>query len=180
MPSTVAMLEARQLEKRYGSTRALAGVDLTVGHGEVLALVGENGAGKSTLGKILAGAVQRDGGTIHLDGKEVSFGSIKDALDAGVAIVLQECNLVPEMSVTENIFLTRAEGYRWGWWRNEKRQREAAEQAIQRLQMDLGIHPWALVSSLSVAQQQIVEIIRSLSVDAKLFILDDLLLSDGQ
>lgn len=173
MPSTVAMLEARQLEKRYGSTRALAGVDLTVGHGEVLALVGENGAGKSTLGKILAGAVQRDGGTIHLDGKEVSFGSIKDALDAGVAIVLQEFNLVPEMSVTENIFLTRAEGYRWGWWRNEKRQREAAEQAIQRLQMDLGIHPWALVSSLSVAQQQIVEIIRSLSVDAKLFILDE-------
>jgi len=119
MPSTVALLEARGVEKRYGATVAVAGVDLTIARGEVLALVGENGAGKSTLGKILAGAVQRDSGVILLDGEEVSFGSTRDALGAGVAIVLQEFNLIPEMSVAENIFLTRSEGYRRGWWRNE-------------------------------------------------------------
>lgn len=173
MAPTVALLEARKIEKRYGGTVALAGVDLTIGHGEVLALVGENGAGKSTLGKILAGAVQRDAGEVLLDGVEVSFGSTKDALDAGVAIVLQEFNLIPEMSVAENIFLTRREGYRRGWWRNTQRQRAAAEEAISRLRMDFGIGAQALVSSLSVAQQQIVEIVRSLSVHARLFILDE-------
>ncbi|MCL2464007.1 MAG: sugar ABC transporter ATP-binding protein, partial [Micrococcales bacterium] len=173
MPPAAALLEARGIEKRYGGTVALAGVDLQVAHDEILALVGENGAGKSTLGKILAGAVPRDGGTVLLNGTEVSFGSTRDALNAGVAIVLQEFNLIPEMSVAENIFLTRAEGYRRGWWRNRTRQQLEARQAIERLNMDFGINPTALVGSLSVAQQQIVEILRSLSVDARLFILDE-------
>lgn len=167
------LLDAKGIEKSYGATRALAGVDLDIGQGEVLALVGENGAGKSTLGKILAGVTHADGGVILLEGREVSFRSTSEALEAGVAIVLQEFNLIPVMSVAENILLTRPEGYRWGWWRSRKSQLTLARTAIDALAMDFGINPETLVSELSVAQQQIVEIVRALSVDAKLFILDE-------
>jgi ribose transport system ATP-binding protein len=167
------LLDAKGIEKSYGATRALAGVDLDIGQGEVLALVGENGAGKSTLGKILAGVTHADAGVILLEGREVSFRSTSEALAAGVAIVLQELNLIPVMSVAENILFTRPEGYRWGWWRSRKSQLTLARTAIDTLAMDFGINPETLVSELSVAQQQIVEIVRALSVDAKLFILDE-------
>lgn len=173
MTHAVPLLEASGIEKRYGATRALDGVDISIGRGEVLALVGENGAGKSTLGKTLAGAVIPDAGTIKIDGTVVSFHSTAEALQHGIAIVLQEFNLIPEMTVSENLSLTRAQGYRWGWWRSPKTQLRRAHSAIADASMDFGIDPEMLVSELSVAQQQIVEIVRSLSVDAQLFILDE-------
>ncbi|MBH0024391.1 sugar ABC transporter ATP-binding protein [Salinibacterium sp. SWN248] len=173
MTVNIPLLEASGIQKSYGATRALAGVNFDIGRGEVVALVGENGAGKSTLGKILAGATEMDEGTVSVNGKPVSFRSTKDALDHGVAIVLQEFNLIPEMTVAENLFLTRPSGYRWGWWKSRKSQVDQASHAIADAYMDFGIDPEALVSELSVAQQQIVEIIRSLSVDAQLFILDE-------
>ncbi len=167
------ILEAKGISKSYGATRALSGVDFHVGEGEVVALVGENGAGKSTLGKILAGVTYADEGVVLLNGREVAFKSTAEALHAGVAIVLQESNLIPVMSVAENIFLTRREGYRWGWLRSSRAQMSLARAAIDSLEMDFGIAAGALVSELSVAQQQIVEIVRALSVDARLFILDE-------
>ncbi|GHD76376.1 monosaccharide ABC transporter ATP-binding protein (CUT2 family) [Salinibacterium amurskyense] len=173
MTVNIPLLEASGIQKSYGATRALAGVNFDIGRGEVVALVGENGAGKSTLGKILAGATEMDEGTVSVNGMPVSFHSTKDALDHGVAIVLQEFNLIPEMTVAENLFLTRPTGYRWGWWKTRKSQVDQASKAIADAYMDFGIDPEALVSELSVAQQQIVEIIRSLSVDAQLFILDE-------
>ncbi|GHD43690.1 sugar ABC transporter ATP-binding protein [Mycetocola manganoxydans] len=173
MSEMVSLLKASGIEKSYGATRALAGVDINIGRGEVVALVGENGAGKSTLGKVLAGAVTPDSGTLLFEGEEVTFRSTAEALARGVAIVLQEFNLIPEMTVAENLSLTSPAGYRWGWWRNSRHQLTRARAAIVAASMDFGIDPEALVSELSVAQQQIVEIVRSLSADAKLFILDE-------
>ncbi|MBK5238418.1 MAG: sugar ABC transporter ATP-binding protein [Actinomycetales bacterium] len=173
MNKMVPFLEVSGIDKKYGATRALSDVAFNIRQGEVLALVGENGAGKSTLGKILAGAVNRDSGIIRLSGNEVNFRSTKEALDHGVAIVLQEFNLIPEMTVAENLFLTGSDGYRGGWWKDRRVQVDKARRAIKDAYMDFGIDPEALVGELSVAQQQIVEIIRSLSADAKLFILDE-------
>ena len=172
-PRPQPLLVARGIEKTYGAIRALRGVDLEVRPGEVLALVGENGAGKSTLGKILAGVTAPDAGTIEVAGETLTFRSTADALAHGIAIVLQEFNLLPDLTVAENISLTRPEGYRHGWWRSPRQQSERAAEVMASLGMDFAIDTKALVSGLSVAEQQIVEIVRALSVDARLFILDE-------
>ncbi len=167
------IVEVNGITKSFGVTQALRGVDLQIGAGEVVALMGENGAGKSTLGKVIAGVHRPDAGTVRVDGQEVSFGSTRDALEYGIAIVLQEFNLIPDMTVAENLCLTRDDGYLGSWWRNSKRQRQIAINAINSLELDFGIDPDALVSSLSIAKQQIIEIVRSMSADARLFILDE-------
>ena len=170
--STPALV-APAISKSYGATRALADVDLHIAAGEVVALVGENGAGKSTLGKIIAGVTDRDAGQVLWRGKPVHFGSALDALQHGIAIVLQEFNLIPEMSVAENIYLTRPDGYRGGLFRSEAAQVRRAGELLAGLELDFPLDPAALVGTLSVAQQQMVEIVRAISVDAELFILDE-------
>ncbi len=113
---SAALLSVKDVRKNFGGIAALKGVSLEVHSGEILALVGENGAGKSTLAKIIAGVIGRDAGVVALDGQEVNFHNTTAARDAGVSIVLQEFNLIPDLSVAENVFLMAPESFRAGFW----------------------------------------------------------------
>ncbi|KOX15975.1 sugar ABC transporter ATP-binding protein [Nocardiopsis sp. NRRL B-16309] len=164
------LLSMRAITKSFLGVRVLHGVDLDLRAGEVHALVGENGAGKSTLMKVLAGVHRPDGGTIELDGEEVAFEHPVRAQRAGVATVFQEFNLLPERTVAENVFLGR-EPLRRGLVDGR-----AMERATAALLADLGLEgiaPWQKVRSLSVAEQQIVEIVKALSQDARVISMDE-------
>ncbi len=167
MPET--LLEVRGLKKQFPGVKALDGVDFTLRRGEIHALMGENGAGKSTLIKTLTGVHRRDGGEIRLDGQSIDADSPKAAEALGISTVYQEVNLVPHLSVAENICLGR-EPLRFGFvhWREVRRRAEAA---LARLELTLDVT--REVSSYSVAIQQMVAIARALDVDAKLLILDE-------
>ncbi|MEV6521492.1 sugar ABC transporter ATP-binding protein [Longispora sp. NPDC051575] len=160
----------RGIGKSFPGARVLTGVDLDVAPGEVHALVGENGAGKSTLMKILAGVHAPDEGTVEIDGRAVTFGHPLDAQRAGVAIIYQEFTLLPERTVAENVFLGR-EPVRRGLV-----DRGAMDATTARLLASLGedsFGPRDLVRRLSVAQQQVVEIVKALSVDARIVVMDE-------
>ncbi|RKS05679.1 monosaccharide ABC transporter ATP-binding protein (CUT2 family) [Nocardiopsis sp. Huas11] len=164
------LLRMRAITKSFLGVRVLHGVDLDLRAGEVHALVGENGAGKSTLMKVLAGVHRPDGGTIELDGEQVAFEHPVRAQRAGVATVFQEFNLLPERTVAENVFLGR-EPLRRGLVDGR-----AMERATAALLADLGLEgiaPWRKVRSLSVAEQQIVEIVKALSQDARVISMDE-------
>src|SRR6476619_767515 len=113
-----SLLEIRGLAKNFPGVKALQGVDFTVRRGEVHALMGENGAGKSTLIKVLTGVYPRDSGTIRLDGRDISPTCPKDVEALGISTVYQEVNLIPELSIAENICMgrqpTRFGVIRWG------------------------------------------------------------------
>ena len=141
--------------------------------GEVHALMGENGAGKSTMAKIVAGVEQPNAGTITWDGTRVAFRDTTDAMRAGITIVLQELSLIPDLSVAENIFLVQPEAYRGGWWLDRTTIRRRTWELCDRLGWDVPVDPDRKVSDLTVAEQQMVEILRALSLDARLFILDE-------
>jgi len=156
--------------KRFGATVALEGVDLALEPGEVHVLVGENGAGKSTLMKILSGAYRPDSGRIEIDGTAYRPASPLESRRAGVAMIYQELALAPHLSVEENILLG-AEPTRWGFLRR-RQVRDLATRAMEQLGLT-HIHPARAVSSLSVAEQQLVEIARALAVGCKVLILDE-------
>ena len=160
----------RGVRKSFGATAALAGVDLRVGPGEVLAVVGENGAGKSTLMKVLAGVVRPDAGTMLLDGVAYAPQSPRDARAAGVAMIHQELALAPHLTVAENVLLG-TEPARWGLL-DRRALRAAARAALA----DLGrpdIDPAAVVSTLPIADRQVVEIARAVAVDCRVLVLDE-------
>jgi ABC-type sugar transport system ATPase subunit len=163
------LLEVQELTRRFPGVLALNQVDFDVHAGEVHALVGENGAGKSTMINILAGVLQPSGGKVLLDGTPIVFHNPADAQHAGISVIFQEFNLVPHLSVAENIFINR-EPTRNGMidWVNMNRR---AAEALKRLEID--IDPRIPVSSLSVAQQQLVEIARALAFDARVILLDE-------
>ena len=100
-------LSMEKIYKAFGSNRVLHGVDFTLGSGEICALLGENGAGKSTLMNILGGVLPADEGTIRLDGNAVQFHNPVDSLDAGIGFIHQELNLINDLTIYENLFLTR-------------------------------------------------------------------------
>jgi simple sugar transport system ATP-binding protein len=164
-----ALLEIRKLSKSFPGVRALEAVDFTVRRGEVHALMGENGAGKSTLIKVLTGVHARDCGTVRLDGIEIHARSPKEAEAAGISTVYQEVNLIPHLSVAENICLgrqpTRLGLIRWG------AMAERARAALARV--DLKIDVSQPLSFYSIAVQQLVAIARALDISAKLLILDE-------
>ena len=157
------------MTKSFPGVRALDGVSLDLKGGEVHALVGENGAGKSTLIKIVTGLFRPDSGTVLVDGRPVDFGSPRDAIAAGVSAVHQERNLIPRFSVGENIVLERLPT------RNGLVDYGAVEREARRYLnlLDRDIDPRAEVRSLSVAQMQIVEIAKALSLEAKILLLDE-------
>ncbi|MFT4176750.1 MAG: sugar ABC transporter ATP-binding protein [Luteolibacter sp.] len=164
-----ALLDIRGLVKTFPGVRALDGVDFTVRRGEVHALMGENGAGKSTLIKVLTGVYPRDGGTAFLDSKEIHPRNPAEAEASGISTVYQEVNLIPHLSVAENICIgrqpTRFGMIRWG----EIRRR--AKAALERLGLDLD--PSRQLSSYSIANQQMVALARAMDISAKLLILDE-------
>lgn len=163
-------LEMKNITKRFGGVKALTDVTLKIKKGEVHALIGENGAGKSTLMKILSGAYQRDGGEIFLDGTAVKITTPKEAKDLGIAVIYQEFMLAPDLTVAENIFIDKlTAGKLTINWRQLKAQ---AKLQLEKLGFD-DIDPGARVGSLSVAYQQVVEICKCLTRDAKLLVLDE-------
>ncbi|HUX72194.1 MAG TPA: sugar ABC transporter ATP-binding protein [Cellulomonadaceae bacterium] len=168
-PSDVVM-RARKVSKVYGGTHALRGVDFTVRSHSVTALFGENGAGKSTLMKILAGVESPTTGELELFGERVTFASPVEAVSRGVAIIHQELNLCPNLSVVDNLFMGR-ETTRRGLFVDEAREREVAVKVLARLEE--AIDPHALVSDLRLGQQQVVEIARAISLDARILIMDE-------
>lgn len=163
------VLEARNIVKTYGGTRALKGVNFEIRQGTVTTLFGENGAGKSTLMKILSGVEQPTSGEIILDGEPVVFASTTEAQARGISIIHQELSLAPNLSVRDNIFMGREITGPIGVdYAEEARQTKALLQELQ-----LPIEPDTLVADLRVGQQQIVEIARALSVNSRILIMDE-------
>ena len=168
------VLEMRGVRKTFPGVVALDGVDLTLHAGDVHMLLGENGAGKSTLMKILSGAYRKDDGDIRIDGRPVAIDSPRDALALGIRIIYQELNLIPHLSVAENIFLGELPSHRLGLvdWRG-------LYDRASRLMADLGldaasIDPRTPVGRLGMAQRQLVEIARALrSSDARILVMDE-------
>ena len=173
LPTAAAgyVLEMRNVSKSFPGVKALEHVSFSVCRGEVHALIGENGAGKSTLMKILAGAYHLDTGEIFIDGRPAAITDPIAAQRLGVSMIYQELNLVPQISVAENIFLGRlpAQG---GWGHlNWKKLNEQAAELLARVHLQLD--PRTLVRKLSVAQRQMVEIAKALSQRAKIIVMDE-------
>ena len=157
------------ISKSFPGVLALDGVSFGVRGGSVHALLGENGAGKSTLLKILSGAYRPQSGTIHLDGRPAAFHSTADAIRAGIAVIYQELQLVPEMSVAENLYLGHLPNM-LGW---VHRGRLIDDSRRQLAALGEEIDPRAKLSSLSIAQRQMVEIAKALSHDASIIAFDE-------
>lgn len=170
VPDRHAVLCAERVSKSFAGVKALHNVDFDLRHGEVHALMGENGAGKSTLMKILAGVHTSYDGTILVEGFAASFGGVRDAEEAGVAIIHQELNLVPELSVADNIFLGR-EPLIGGVLIDRRRMVRAAERLLARL--GVTIAPDTRIAGLRVGEQQLVEIAKALSLNARILIMDE-------
>ena len=163
------LLQVRGISRRFPGVLALDNVDFDVLPGEVHALVGENGAGKSTLINLLAGVYQPSGGILEISGQPTVLPNPASAQRAGINVIFQEFNLVPDLSVAENIFLNRepSRAGRIDWSSMYRR----SEEVIKLLEIDLD--PKALVCDLPVAQQQLVEIARGLAFDAKVVVMDE-------
>jgi ribose transport system ATP-binding protein len=162
------LLEVHGVSKSFPGVKALEDMRLDVRDGEVLAVVGENGAGKSTLMKLLSGIYDVDEGQFSFNGAPYEPTSPKHALELGISIIHQEFNLMPDLTVAQNIFIGREPG---GFFTNERRLNAQARELIERLHLPL--RPKDLVGELTVAKQQMVEIGKALSYDAKLLIMDE-------
>ncbi len=163
------LLELRGVGKSFPGVVALAGVDFSVRSGEVHALLGENGAGKSTLIKVLTGVHPADEGTFRLGGRLIHPKSPREAEELGISTVYQEVNLIPTLSVAENITLGRQPG--WAGLLHWRAIRRRARAALARLELDCNVD--AELGSLSVAHQQMVAIARALDTSARLLVLDE-------
>lgn len=162
------LIQLQSLTKTFPGVRALSDVSLTLERGKVLALMGENGAGKSTLIKILGGAHQPDSGRILIDDFPVALTSPTAAMNAGIGIIYQEFNLVPALSVIDNLFLGQGDRRFWIARRTERQQ---AENVFRRMGVTLPLD--APIRTLSIAQQQLVEIARVLLRDIRILVMDE-------
>jgi len=162
------MLKLRHIKKHFAGIRALDNVNLEVLDGEIHAILGENGAGKSTLMKIISGAYQADAGEIYFDNKAITHNSPHKSKELGISIIYQEFSLVPDLSVTENIYLGQHATTKWINW---KTLNQKAEDLLRTLGFVMNVKE--KISKLSVAEQQVVEIAKALSNDIKLLILDE-------
>lgn len=169
MPSKV-ILKLNNITKEFPGVVALNKVSLEVKTGEVHILLGENGAGKSTLIKILSGAYSKDSGEIFLSGVKVEVKNPKNAQELGIGVIYQELNLIPHLSVAENIFLGREFSYPAGVI-DSKKNIEETQKLLDEL--NVNIKPNSIVSSLGTAQQQMVEIAKALSLKSKILIMDE-------
>ena len=166
------LLDIKNVNKQYPGVKALDDVSFNLNRGEVMALIGENGAGKSTLVKILSGAIHRDSGDIVLDNRELParFNPL-DARKLGIAIIYQELSLLPQLSVAENIYLTREPVFA-GVWINYRKMYRLAEEQLKKLKADY-IDITQKVEKLPLPEQQMVEIAKALATDCKVIIMDE-------
>ncbi|WP_294912841.1 ribose ABC transporter ATP-binding protein RbsA [Tatumella sp. UBA2305] len=164
------LLQLKGIEKSFPGVKALSGAAISVYPGRVMALVGENGAGKSTMMKVLTGIYSRDAGSFEWLGKEMMFDSPKASQEAGIGIIHQELNLIPQLSVAENIFLGREFVNRFGCiqW---KQMYQQADELMKRLNLRFSSHK--RVEELSIGDQQMVEIAKVLSFESKVIIMDE-------
>ncbi|MDN3241439.1 sugar ABC transporter ATP-binding protein [Glycomyces tritici] len=169
-PAPEAVLVLDEVRKSFGATAALTSGGITVEAGSIHALVGENGAGKSTLVKIVAGVHRRDGGTFRFQGRDVDFTSTADAKAAGIAVIYQEPTLFPDLSVAENLFMGRQPRKS-----AHRIDRAAMYEHSELLFQRLGVHldPRRIARGLSIADQQIIEIAKAVSLDAALLVMDE-------
>ncbi len=165
----MALLEFKHISKTYPGVRALTDVSFGVEKGAVHGLMGENGAGKSTLIRILSGDQSADSGQILIDGKEQNYRSVRDAFDAGVIVIHQELQLVPELSVAENLWLGRFPG------KAGVIDKRTLAQTVRVKLEEIGIEvdPDAKVSTLSIGTRQMVEIAKAVMMDARVIALDE-------
>ena len=165
------LLEMRGINKTFPGVQALKNVDFTLRRGQIHALMGENGAGKSTLIKVLTGVHPGDGGAMAVEGRTIAPASPRDAESCGISTVYQEVNLIPHLTVRENICLGREDRFAgiisWG------RVRKRAKEALDRLDLKFRINLDAQLSDCSIAVQQMVAIARALDIDARILILDE-------
>ena len=168
--SETTLLKMEGICKAFGSNQVLTGIDLEVQEGEVVALLGENGAGKSTLIKILGGIHKADAGKIYINGEEKNIPSVAEAAQNGIQIIHQEIVLVPYRTISENVFLGREPKTKLGFVDYQRMRRET-----QKLIDDFGLNLKAdtLVENLSIGMQQLVEIIKAISANAKIVVMDE-------
>lgn len=164
------LLQLRSISKTFPGVQALKDVSFSVQEGQLHALVGENGAGKSTLMKILAGVYQPDAGGVYWQGQPITLSRPSDAQWHGIRIIYQEFNLLPDLTVAENVFLYREPKTRFGLVDFSAMNKATA---VLLARLETKIHPEMPVYSLTVAQQQMVEIVKAISEDAKLLIMDE-------
>ena len=164
------ILEMKGIVKSFGPVKALKGVDFDLRAGEVHALMGENGAGKSTLMKVLTGIHDANEGTIHYNGKQVAYSKPKEAMEDGIVIVHQELNMMNHLTVAQNIFIGREE-FRHNLLIDDGASIKKAKKLFELLKLD--INPTEKVGNLTVGKQQMVEIAKALSMDAKVIVFDE-------
>ncbi|MGI9520067.1 MAG: sugar ABC transporter ATP-binding protein, partial [Hyphomicrobiaceae bacterium] len=165
------VFEMRHIRKAFPGVVALDDVSFDCQEGEVHALVGENGAGKSTLMKILSGAYEADSGSITIDGRAVRFSHPVEALRAGISVIHQEFALLPDRSVSENIFLGH-EPTHYGML-DSKRMDQETQAVLELFSGSHKIDPSSVIGELSVAEQQMVEIAKSVALGAKIVVMDE-------
>ena len=168
--SNPVILEMKGIVKSFGPVKALKGVDFDLRAGEVHALMGENGAGKSTLMKVLTGIHKPNEGSIHYNGKQVGYSKPKEAMDDGIVIVHQELNMMNDLTVAQNIFIGREE-ISQGLFIDDNAANKKAKELFNLLKLD--INPQEKVGHLTVGKQQMVEIAKALSMDAKVIVFDE-------
>lgn len=171
MADQIYRLELKNITKSFPGVLAVQDVTLAAYSGEILALVGENGAGKSTLMNILSGAFSADSGMIFLDGQEVKIPSPRRAQELGIAMIHQELALIPQMTVAQNIFLGREPLLAAGMLVDTKLMQSEAQGILNQLGLDFAVY--ALISDLSIAQRQMVEIAKAISIQSRIIILDE-------
>ncbi len=168
------ILEAKGIDKAFSGVSVLTQAELHVKSGELHAIMGENGAGKSTLMKIIMGIYTRDAGTVILDGKEVEFKSAREALDAGISMIHQELSPIPEMTVAENVFLGREQKKIKGLPFVDKKELNKNTQALlDAYNLSDYITPTMKMKDLNIAQTQMMEIIKAVSYNSKVIIMDE-------
>jgi len=165
------ILDCKGISKSFGGTHALQGVQLQVRPGEVHALLGENGAGKSTLMKIIIGLQKEDAGEVQFEGKPYSANGPSEAIRAGISMIHQELNPEPYLSIAESIFLKREDTHQHTPFLNKSETNRRATELLK--QYHLNMNPKALMESLTLAQMQMIEILKAVSCNARLVIMDE-------
>jgi len=160
----------QNIYKSFGANNVLKGVDISLSGGEICALLGENGAGKSTLMNILGGVINSDSGTILIDGKPVEFKNPVDSLEAGIAFIHQELNLVNDLAIFENMFIGRELKNKYGFL-DAKTMIKKTKEIFEKIGLEL--NPEQMVRDLDTSYKQFIEIARALMMNASIIIMDE-------